>query len=101
MARQKQLEALFFMSPSQESSELAKKLHLFSRICLAQTDSEAWWSEYLSLHLHYVVGVTYAALGDENSARFYFDRIASLPFTYPEIGKARQYLQTGSTPILL
>lgn len=45
-------------------------------------------------------GTVYAVLGDLNSANALLSQTASLPYTYPCVSYAKQYLQTGDINIL-
>lgn len=98
LAELDQLETAFFTRTpemlSDRDREIAEKLNFLVRTYLSQEHIYESWTDYRHIHYNYILGITYAVLGDNRSAEFYLGNTASQPFTYPDIMKARAYMQT-------
>ena len=95
--RIRQLETAFFTRPEilseAEMQEITKQLNFFAGMYLSQQLIEDEWYDYFYMHFNYLLGVTYAAMQETRSAEFYLGLAAAQPVTYPEVIRARQYLQ--------
>ena len=94
-----QLETAFyslnFSALSENDKEMILKLNFLARKYLSlEHFTNELWNEYFTVHLNYILGITYLIMGDNRSAEFYLGNTANQPFTYPENTRARYFLQT-------
>ncbi len=92
LAEINKFEAILFGSDIQDKTKPAKQLNFLARAYLSQEHFNETWNDYITMHLNYILGVTYLISGDDQSAEFHLKMTASQPFTYPEVTRAKNYL---------
>lgn len=100
LAEINKFETALFDTDIIDKSEPAKQLNFLARAYLSQEHSDKTWNDYMTMHLNYILGVTYLISGDIRSSEFYLKITASQPFTYPEVAKAKNYLLSQDMNIL-
>lgn len=93
LAEINKFESALFDADNNDKTAAAKQLNFLARTYLSQEHFDEIWQDYMTMHLNYILGVTYLICGDIQSAEFYLKMTASQPFTYPEVTKAKNYLK--------
>ena len=100
LAEINKFEAAVFDTDITDKTEPAKQLNFLARAYLLQNHSDNIWNDYMTMHLNYILGITYLITGDMQSAEFHLKMTASQPFTYPEATRVKNYLLSHDTAIL-